>query len=45
MNLGDVADKVVPKMCLVSPPAAGGALNTRCFIPIAVTPRSACWRR
>ncbi len=33
MNLGDVGNKVVPKMCLVSPPAAGGALNTRCFIP------------
>lgn len=33
MNLGDVADKVVPKMCLVSPPAHGGAINTRCFIP------------
>ncbi len=33
MRLGDVADKVVPKLCLVSPPAAGGALNTRCFIP------------
>ena len=33
MNLGDVEDKVVPKMCLVSAPASGGALNTRCFIP------------
>ena len=33
MNLGDVADKVVPKMCLVSPPSAGGAIGTRCFIP------------
>ena len=33
MNLGDVANKVVPKMCLVSPPAKGGTINTRCFIP------------
>jgi len=33
MNLGDVAEKAVPKMCLVSPPAAGGPINPRCFIP------------
>ncbi len=33
MNLGDVAQKVVPKMCLISPPAHGGTINTRCFIP------------
>jgi 4-oxalomesaconate tautomerase len=33
MNLGDVAQKVVPKMCLVSPPAAGGQICTRTFIP------------
>jgi len=33
MNLGDVAKKTVPKMCLVSPPRAGGAINTRTFIP------------
>ena len=33
MNLGDVTEKVVPKMCLVSPPANGGTINTRCFIP------------
>lgn len=33
MNLGDVRDKVVPKMCLVAAPAAGGAIATRCFIP------------
>lgn len=33
MNLGDVTDKVVPKMCLVAPPIAGGAIHTRCFIP------------
>ena len=33
MNLGDVTDKVVPKMCLVSPPTNGGTINTRCFIP------------
>ena len=33
MNLGDVADKSVPKMFLVSPPANGGAICTRSFIP------------
>jgi len=33
MNLGDVAKKVVPKMCLVSKPAAGGHICTRTFIP------------
>lgn len=33
MNLGDVSKKTVPKMCLVSPPRAGGAINTRTFIP------------
>jgi 4-oxalomesaconate tautomerase len=33
MNLGDVARKTVPKMTLVSPPAMGGAIGTRTFIP------------
>jgi len=33
MNLGDVADTTVPKLTMVSPPLAGGALNTRTFIP------------
>jgi 4-oxalomesaconate tautomerase len=33
MNLGDVAMKTVPKMCLVSPARKGGALETRTFIP------------
>ncbi len=33
MNLGDVKDKTVPKMTLVSPPKQGGILNTRSFIP------------
>jgi len=33
MNLGDVATKTVPKMCLVAPPRAGGAICTRTFIP------------
>lgn len=33
MNLGDVAKKTVPKMTLVSPPAHGGAVGTRSFIP------------
>ncbi len=33
MNLGDVSEKSVPKMTLVSPPQAGGAISTRSFIP------------
>ena len=33
MNLGDVTDKTVPKMSLLSPPAHGGAISTRTFIP------------
>lgn len=33
MNLGDVADKTVPKMTMVSAPTAGGAISTRTFIP------------
>lgn len=33
MNLGDVAEKSVPKMTMVSPPRAGGAIATRTFIP------------
>jgi 4-oxalomesaconate tautomerase len=33
MNLGDVAAKSVPKMTLVAPPRAGGAVLTRTFIP------------
>jgi len=33
MNLGDVAKKTVPKMCLIAPPRNGGAVSTRNFIP------------
>ena len=33
MNLGNVGNKTVPKMCLISPPTAGGTVNTRTFIP------------
>jgi 4-oxalomesaconate tautomerase len=33
MGLGDVAAKNYPKMCLISAPRDGGAVNTRCFIP------------
>jgi 4-oxalomesaconate tautomerase len=33
MNLGDVAGKFVPKIALVAPPRAGGAISTRSFIP------------
>lgn len=33
MNLGDVADKPVPKMMLVASPRNGGAVTVRSFIP------------
>lgn len=33
MNLGDVAQRTVPKMTLVAAPRAGGAVCTRTFIP------------
>lgn len=33
MNLGDVAEKSVPKMTLVSAASKGGAISTRSFIP------------
>ncbi|WP_417562095.1 PrpF domain-containing protein [Microbacterium sp.] len=32
-GLGDVNDQSVPKMFLLSPPRAGGAISTRAFIP------------
>ncbi len=32
-GLGDVKDKVVPKMSLIAPPRAGGHVCTRTFIP------------
>lgn len=33
MNLGDVSQRSVPKMCLLAPPVAGGVVSTRSFIP------------
>mgnify|MGYP000014669517 CR=1 FL=1 len=33
MNLGDVSEKTVPKMTMVSAPQSGGAIATRTFIP------------
>jgi 4-oxalomesaconate tautomerase len=33
MGLGDVTAQTVPKMLLLSPPRAGGAISTRAFIP------------
>jgi 4-oxalomesaconate tautomerase len=33
MKLGDVKEKIIPKMCLVAAPRAGGAICTRSFIP------------
>jgi 4-oxalomesaconate tautomerase len=33
MNLGDVTNKTVPKMSLLSAPHAGGAISTRTLIP------------
>lgn len=36
MNLGDVSNKTVPKMSLISKPLNGGLVNTRTFIPYRV---------
>jgi 4-oxalomesaconate tautomerase len=36
MNLGDVSQQTIPKMCLISPPQQGGTINTRMFIPHVV---------
>lgn len=33
MNLGDVTQRTVPKMCLIAEPQAGGAISSRTFIP------------
>ena len=33
MNLGDIKEKTIPKMCIISAPVNGGAINTRTFIP------------
>ena len=33
MNLGDVSEKTVPKMCLISQANRGGHVSTRTFIP------------
>ena len=33
MNLGDVSNKTVPKMTMVSKPIQGGTISTRTFIP------------
>jgi len=36
MNLGDVREKTIPKICIVSPSIQGGAIHTRTFIPHVV---------
>jgi 4-oxalomesaconate tautomerase len=36
MNLGDVKNKTVPKMSLLSAPTQGGAISTRTLIPVRV---------
>jgi 4-oxalomesaconate tautomerase len=36
MGLGDVSGATVPKVSLVAPPAAGGTICTRTFIPVRV---------
>jgi 4-oxalomesaconate tautomerase len=33
MNLGNVKEKTVPKMCIISKPLNGGTINTRTFLP------------
>ena len=45
MNLGDVTKKVVPKMCLVAPPATkGGHIATRSSFRMNAIRPSACSR-
>ncbi len=36
MNLGDVSEQTIPKMCLISPAQNGETINTRMFIPHVV---------
>lgn len=36
MNLGNVIEQSIPKMCLISAPKEGGLVNTRMFIPHTV---------
>lgn len=36
MNLGDVSQKTIPKLCLIAPPRQGGLVSTRTFIPHTV---------
>jgi 4-oxalomesaconate tautomerase len=36
MGLGDVSGTTVPKVALVAPPAHGGTISTRTFIPVRV---------
>ncbi len=36
MNLGDVSQKTIPKLCLIAPPQHGGMVSTRMFIPHVV---------
>lgn len=38
MNLGDVAAKAVPLICLISRPRAGGHVGTRTFVPHSCHP-------
>jgi 4-oxalomesaconate tautomerase len=38
MGLGDVSDATVPKLTLLAPPRAGGAISTRTFIPVRCHP-------
>ncbi|MER5211782.1 4-oxalomesaconate tautomerase [Streptomyces sp. NPDC002838] len=38
MGLGDVSDATVPKLTLLAPPRAGGAVTTRTFIPVRCHP-------
>lgn len=36
MGMGDVTDATVPKLVLLAPPRAGGAIATRSFLPVRV---------
>jgi 4-oxalomesaconate tautomerase len=43
MNLGDVTNKTVPKISLVSRAKQGGMINTRTFIPHRVHEAIGVW--
>ncbi|WP_235869494.1 PrpF domain-containing protein [Veronia nyctiphanis] len=43
MGIGDITDKVIPKMSLIAPAQHGGHVSSRTFIPKFVTPPLVYW--